>query len=200
MNASKCAVLRDGVTRLTGEQVASLDADDAEALEAIVDALGAESGVAQALKGPLTTLAKLRDAPAQRLYVLREGSAALGLLKVGPKHLYYWRKGGGTVELDPPCVLDFYVAAAAQRRGAGRRLFEAMLEAEGAGGACAFAYDRPSPKMLPFLRKHYGLGAFVEQPNNFVVFDSYFGADGGPARKSRCENRQDTHARVQGTV
>ena len=50
-----------------------------------------------------------------------------------------------------------------------------MLAAEGRT-AEAFAYDRPSPKMLPFLRKHYGLSEYAEQPNNFVVFDAFFRA------------------------
>lgn len=36
------------------------------------------------------------------------------------------------------------------------------------------AYDRPSPKLLAFLTKHYNLSAFVPQPNNFVVFDAFF--------------------------
>lgn len=36
------------------------------------------------------------------------------------------------------------------------------------------AYDRPSPKLLGFLAKHYGLKGFSPQANNFVVFDKYF--------------------------
>lgn len=36
------------------------------------------------------------------------------------------------------------------------------------------AYDRPSPKLVAFLRKHCGLIEFFPQPNNFVIFDDYF--------------------------
>lgn len=36
------------------------------------------------------------------------------------------------------------------------------------------AYDRPSPKLIAFLRKHCGLTEFFPQPNNFVIFDDYF--------------------------
>jgi hypothetical protein len=36
------------------------------------------------------------------------------------------------------------------------------------------AYDRPSPKLLGFLKKHYGLNQYVPQNNNFVVFNDYF--------------------------
>ena len=36
------------------------------------------------------------------------------------------------------------------------------------------AYDRPSPKLVGFLKKHYGLSNYVAQNNNFVIFNDYF--------------------------
>ena len=36
------------------------------------------------------------------------------------------------------------------------------------------AYDRPSNKLIGFLRKHYQLVSYVMQNNNFVVFNEYF--------------------------
>ena len=36
------------------------------------------------------------------------------------------------------------------------------------------AYDRPSPKLISFMAKHYALKSFVPQNNNYVVFDEYF--------------------------
>ena len=36
------------------------------------------------------------------------------------------------------------------------------------------AYDRPSPKLISFLKKHYSLVNFTPQNNNFVVFKEYF--------------------------
>ncbi|XP_067365905.1 alpha-tubulin N-acetyltransferase 1 isoform X2 [Channa argus] len=36
------------------------------------------------------------------------------------------------------------------------------------------AYDRPSPKFLSFLAKHYCLTESVPQVNNFVVFEGFF--------------------------
>ena len=65
-------------------------------------------------------------------------------------------------------------------------MFEAMLVAEGRE-ARSLAYDRPSPKMLPFLRKHYGLIDYNEQPNNFVVFDDYF-ENGAPLRRTEVKS------------
>jgi len=36
------------------------------------------------------------------------------------------------------------------------------------------AYDRPSPKLISFMAKHYALKSFMPQTNNYVVFDEYF--------------------------
>ena len=36
------------------------------------------------------------------------------------------------------------------------------------------AYDRPSEKLIGFLKKHYGLAKYVPQNNNYVIFDRYF--------------------------
>lgn len=39
------------------------------------------------------------------------------------------------------------------------------------------AYDRPSEKLISFLKKHYGLAKYTAQNNNFVIFDQYFNKD-----------------------
>ena len=36
------------------------------------------------------------------------------------------------------------------------------------------AYDRPSPKLIGFLKKHYGLINYVPQNNNYVIFNQYW--------------------------
>lgn len=107
------------------------------------------------------------------LYAYRHGEKVLGFVKCGPKHLYYWHANGDFVELDATCVLDFYVSDAVQRRGIGKLLFDSLLRHQQLQPA-HLAYDRPSPKLLPFLAKHYGLRSHVQQPNNFVIFDDYF--------------------------
>ena len=48
-----------------------------------------------------------------------------------------------------------------------------MLQTEGVSPQ-HLAIDRPSPKFLSFLQKHYGLKAPIPQVNNFVIFDSFF--------------------------
>ena len=35
-------------------------------------------------------------------------------------------------------------------------------------------YDRPSPKLIGFLKKHYQLVNFIPQNNNYVVFNDYW--------------------------
>ena len=100
--------IKQGVHSWTGEQLAELGYDNLDAFQAfseILDTLGAESGDAQNLKGPLTSVQILRQERSlgeqRRCYVLRERSKVLGLLTVGRKHLYYWHRGGGTKQLDP---------------------------------------------------------------------------------------------------
>lgn len=80
--------------------------------------------------------------------------------------------------VEATCVLDFYVAEAVQRTGVGQQLFHAFLEAEGQHLA-GLAYDRPSPKCLAFLRKHFGLATPTVHPNRFVTFGA-LGAAAAP--------------------
>lgn len=44
------------------------------------------------------------------------------------------------------------------------------------------AYDRPSPKLIGFLKKHYGLSDYIPQNNNFVIFRQYFEKKGGDSQ------------------
>merc|ERR1712039_373551 len=91
-------------------------------------------------------------------------------------------------EIAPLCALDFYVHERCQRSGYGKRLFDAMLSREQIAPA-KLGYDRPSPKYLSFLAKHYQLTKYHPQNNNFVVFDAYFNpeVDDGRRLDSRFE-------------
>ncbi|XP_069775455.1 alpha-tubulin N-acetyltransferase 1 [Narcine bancroftii] len=80
---------------------------------------------------------------------------------------------GAHNEMEPLCVLDFYVHISLQRHGYGKELFDYMVQYEGIKPD-HLAIDRPSSKFLSFLRKHYGLAATILQVNNFVVFESFF--------------------------
>jgi len=47
-----------------------------------------------------------------------------------------------------------------QRGGYGKQLFEKMLVEEGVSPE-RLGYDRPSPKLISFLNKHYGLKKYT---------------------------------------
>jgi|TARA_B100001142_G_scaffold296992_1_gene319093 GNAT superfamily N-acetyltransferase len=95
----------------------------------------------------------------QRLYIAshdasdpsRGPSVVLGFLKVGEKRLFVSDPRGNTVEIEPCCVLDFYVHESCQRGGIGSELFARFLEEEDHRPA-RLAYDRPSHKLKSFLR------------------------------------------------
>ena len=74
---------------------------------------------------------------------------------MGKKNLFI-SSHSGYQEIKPLCVLDFYVHESCQRMGVGKELFEYMLEREGKEPH-ELGYDRPSAKLLGFLRKNYGL-------------------------------------------
>ncbi|ETV82570.1 hypothetical protein H257_05167 [Aphanomyces astaci] len=139
-----------------------------------VDALGLGSAEAQHLKAPLTSVALVLEQQ-HTLYIAHDTTVPWGVLKVGRKHLFYSKPRGGFIEMDPLCVLDFYVHPDRQRHGLGLHLFTSMLERESVAPH-QLAYDRPSPKLFPFLRKHFKLDSYVPQSNRFVVYDAYFSA------------------------
>lgn len=144
-----------------------------DGLRAMLDAVGERSRRAQGL-GKAVTDGHSALLGTNRVYVLASGKNVLGLLKVGPKRLFVAKgPNDGLVEINPMCVLDFYVVEGHQRSGLGSTLFRTMLAREGVS-AERLAYDRPSPKLLGFLRKHFGLAKYMPQSNNFVVFDAYW--------------------------
>jgi len=62
--------------------------------------------------------------------------------------------------IKPLCVLDFYVHESVQRLGIGKELFEKMIAKEGKQ-PLELGYDRPSPKLLGFLKKYYNLQRYT---------------------------------------
>lgn len=88
----------------------------------------------------------------------------IGILKSGLKNLFIRRAGGEMHEIRPVCVLDFYVHENFQRGGWGKQLFDFFLENEQVAPE-KLGYDRPSPKLLGFVRKHFGLENFGAAPS-----------------------------------
>ncbi len=139
----------------------------------ILDRMGEASARAQGLRQPITTAAKVRNHSEHTVYLLVDRNAVVGLLKVGKKNLFMLDRQGDQNEVYPLCVLDFYVHESRQRSGCGRRLFEAMLQRHETHPK-NMAIDRPSPKLMGFMRKYYGLAQTIPQVNNYVVFDGFF--------------------------
>ena len=126
----------------------------------------------------------------QTVYMLVDRSAVsgsgavVGMLKVGRKKLFLLDGGGKPNELSPLCVLDFYVTERRQRTGCGKLLFEAMLRREGVEPRY-LAIDRPSEKLISFLRKHYNLSGIIPQVNNYVIFSGFFKDQPADASRGR---------------
>ena len=53
------------------------------------------------------------------------------MLKVGYRSLFITDLGGRMANINPLCVLDFYIVETLQRGGYGKALYEKMLETEG---------------------------------------------------------------------
>ncbi|XP_063546947.1 alpha-tubulin N-acetyltransferase 1 isoform X2 [Cydia strobilella] len=150
-----------------------------ESLGKLIDSLGEQSASAQGLSKAITTAEKLRNAPTHVLYLLKDASAKngdgeiIGFLKVSHKHLYLFDERDKVREVEPLCVLDFFVSGARQRRGNGKRLFDYMLQDTGSRPQ-DLAIDGPSSKMETFLAKNYGVDHLIRQSNNFAVSPAFF--------------------------
>uniref|UniRef100_H2ZDE8 Alpha-tubulin N-acetyltransferase n=1 Tax=Ciona savignyi TaxID=51511 RepID=H2ZDE8_CIOSA len=147
-------------------------------LQIVIDTLGKRSAKAQQLTGSITTFLK-SQLNNHRLFILKDDCAnnglgcVIGFLKVGKKRLFVLDRDGNHNEMNPLCVLDFYVHESQQRKGCGLCLFKHMLSME-ATKASHLAIDRPSHKFISFLKKHFNLWATIPQVNNFVIFDGFF--------------------------
>ena len=138
----------------------------------ILNSMGEASSQAQKLNTTITSAHKFFISN-HRIFIKAEQNKVLGFLKVGSKKLFLRDRNYNYHEVNALCVLDFYVYETAQRRGIGKQIFDYMLKFEKKNPA-ELAYDRPSPKLLSFLKKYFGLCDFIQQNNNYVVFDDFF--------------------------
>ncbi|XP_052790660.1 uncharacterized protein LOC128224721 isoform X2 [Mya arenaria] len=144
----------------------------------VIDRMGEASSKAQGLYNVITTGRKLQLSE-HHLYIMKDANgnggkgAVVGILKIGPKKLFVYSHHGAVHEMEPMCVLDFYVHESRQRMGCGRKLFDFMIQDIGVTPV-HLAIDRPSFKFSQFLSKHYNLRAEIPQVNNFVVFEGFF--------------------------
>ena len=138
----------------------------------ILNSMGEASSKAQKLTTTITSAHKFFISN-HRIFIKAEQNKVLGFIKVGSKKLFLRDRNYNYHEVNTLCVLDFYVHESTQRRGIGKQLFDYMLKFE-KKMPTELAYDRPSSKLLSFLRKYFGLEDFIQQNNNYVVFDDFF--------------------------
>ncbi|KAL8212977.1 UNVERIFIED_CONTAM: Alpha-tubulin N-acetyltransferase 1 [Gekko kuhli] len=157
-------------------------------LMTIIDEMGKASAKAQNLPTPITSASRMQT-NRHVLYILKDNEVetsgkgvVIGFLKVGYKKLFVLDRHGAHNEMEPLCVLDFYIHESLQRHGYGKELFHYMLQRERVEPH-QLAVDRPSEKLLCFLRKHYSLCDTIPQVNNFVIFQGFFSHRHAPARK-----------------
>lgn len=123
-----------------------------EKYHAEVDRLGLDSGIAQELNGPITSINKLQNSNHSIIIYYttttttattnnnttatttksdksnKDNIVCKGYIKYGKKSLYLYQKDGKLIQSDPFCLLDFYVDEKIQRSGIGLLLFSKMLE------------------------------------------------------------------------
>ncbi|CAD8115754.1 unnamed protein product [Paramecium primaurelia] len=185
---SKCMTVNEnGITVLNGNQKRNPQLDD------IITIMGEASAIAQNLKQVITSPIRFFQTD-QKMYIKSEGKHCLGILKIGRKNLFYRDLNGVIKEIQPICVLDFYVHESVQRKGIGKELFEEMLRQEMLRPE-KLGYDRPSPKLLGFLKKYYNLQSYIPQNNNYVIYSQYF--DNKQTNISQQQSSQKNHQQLQ---
>ena len=159
----------------------------------ILDTMGELSARAQNLPNIITSTSRFFPSN-HRLYLKADKNRVIGYVKVGPKKLFVRDRFFNYHERTTLCVLDFYVYDSAQRHGIGKQLFDFMLNHEKIDPS-VIAYDRPTLRLLSFLKKNYRLDNYITQNNSFIVFDNFFLSDSIPYQDTEFDN--DTHRVIQ---
>lgn len=159
----------------TAKSVSSALPETRARLSADLARLGQLSGEAQGLNGPITSLEKLLSAENQTVLVrYSPDGTAVAFLKFGRKSLYLYDPHGRMANLEVDCLLDFFCVEEERRQGIGLQLFRSMLSITGLE-PCRLAYDRPSPLLISFMKKHFQYSTPDIQPNRFAIFQGFWG-------------------------
>ena len=159
----------------------------------ILDKMGELSAKAQSLPTRVTSTSKFFPSD-QVLFLKADKNRVFGYIKVGPKKLFLRDKLFNYHERKTLCVLDFYVYEPYQRKGFGKQIFDFMLDYENIHPGL-LAYDRPTLRLLSFLKKNYGLDKYTTQNNNFIIFDNFFNPEAIPYNDTEFDN--DTNRVIQ---
>ena len=159
----------------------------------ILDKMGQLSARAQNLENVITSTSRFFPSN-HRLFLKANKNRVYGYVKVGPKKLFVRDRLFNYHERKCLCVLDFYVYDSVQRQGIGKELFDFMLNYEKIAPD-VLAYDRPTLRLLAFLKKNYGLENYITQNNSFIIFDNFFSPNSILNLDTEFDN--DTHRVIQ---
>ena len=159
----------------------------------ILDKMGELSSKSQNLLVNITTTNRFFPSD-QCLIIKANKNKVLGYIKVGPKKLFLRDRVCNYHERKTLCVLDFYIYDTEQRTTLGREIFDFMLNYKNIEPG-ELAYDRPTLRFLSFLKRNYGLENFINQENNFTIFDEFFESD--RIRNNETQYDSDTHRVIE---
>ena len=195
MEAPLPRFLTPGVHLLTSSEMSRLPKGESDLLRDAIDIMGKRSAKAQGLSKAITVFnALIGSASGNRLY-LSIGAPAekggertvRGLLRVGERQLFVLTNPNDVKsykQVNPTCVLDFYVHESCQRKGDGRKLFDAMLHDENKKPE-KLAYDRPSSKLLGSAPSTLGFHPSYRRTTTLCCLTSF-----GPSRARRRRHRR----------
>ena len=142
---------------------------DHQSFSAELNRLGRLSAEAQNLGHPITSWEKLAT---DTVILLLEDKLPTGFLRWGYRDLYLTPDPITTplkLHKRVLCVLDFFVEH--QRQGRGTFLMDSLVKEN---RITSIAFDRPSTKLVPFLKSKYSLTDLIAQPNKFVISRQFF--------------------------
>lgn len=128
-------IFTSGISIWTARDVSRLDREAKSKVEKVIDVMGIASSKAQGYS-VITSSKKFQDSK-HKIYLLvsceksdscGKNNVVIGLLKVGEVKLFIFDAVGKVNEIEPLCVLDFYVHESQQRSGMGKMLFDFMLK------------------------------------------------------------------------
>lgn len=94
--------------------------------------------------------------------MFRGHGTVVGILKVGCKKLFTYDLTGVQWEMEPLCVLDFYVHESKQRSGCGKLLFDYMLKVINTLSSCIVFLKS---KMLYLKTCFWLVGSVCQSPS-----------------------------------
>ena len=156
-----------------------------EDVRRLINEMGKLSSEIQGLKHIITTYQSFMDGD-NTIYMLvsEDKRSALGFVKVGMRHLFFWDSSGNQKEFNILCLLDFFVHPSTQRKGYGKVLIDKMLADKGLEMS-QIPIDKPSPLCLSFMKKHFNFVDFIPQSNHYVVFSQFWEKEEEQSKKKQ---------------